>query len=552
MKSVNYVYNKHQMRNEFVIFALVSSAIVAALGWFVSTAWFWVFLVLGPILLLGFYDFFQTKQAIARNFPLVGRSRYVAEWLRPKIYQYFIESDTDGKPFARIDRNIIYQRAKGDLDTAPFGTQLDVYAEGFEWMNHSIGALDPHDMDHHPRVTVGEKNCTQKYSCSILNVSAMSFGSLSSRAVIALNGGAKMGNFAHNTGEGGISPYHLQEGGDLIYQIGTGYFGSRAPDGNFSNELFAERCKDPEVKMVEIKLSQGAKPGHGGILPAKKVTSEIAKIRSIEMGKDVISPPYHKAFNNPIGLLEFVKRCRDLSNGKPIGFKLCIGQKSEFIAICKAMVQTGITPDFIAIDGGEGGTGAAPLEFSNSVGMPFVEGLAFAYDALIGFNLKKDIKLFGSGKIASGFDIFRAISLGADGCNSARAMMMAVGCIQALECNHNTCPTGVATQNPELIKGLNVEDKTQRVARYHNETVKAFVELMAAAGISNPDEINRVHVSRRISQNEVKRLDEIYPYIPEGCLLQEESTPDDWKQIMSMGDANSFQPRFQAVFIEED
>jgi len=522
------------------------------LGWFVSFGWFWAFIVLGPILLLGFYDFFQTKQAIARNFPLVGRSRYVAEWLRPKIYQYFIESDTDGKPFARIDRNIIYQRAKGDLDTAPFGTQLDVYTEGFEWMNHSIAALDPHHLEQDPRVMVGEKNCSQQYSCSLLNVSAMSFGSLSNRAILSLNGGAKIGNFAHNTGEGGISPYHLQEGGDLIYQIGTGYFGSRAKDGNFSDELFAERCKEPSVKMVEIKLSQGAKPGHGGILPAKKVTKEIAAIRSIDMGKDVISPPYHKAFNTPVGLLEFVKKCRDLSDGKPIGFKLCIGQKSEFIAICKAMLQTGITPDFISIDGGEGGTGAAPLEFSNSVGMPFVEGMAFAYDALVGFNLKKDIKLFGAGKIASGFDIFRAISLGADGCNSARAMMMAVGCIQALECNHNTCPTGVATQNPELIKGLNVPDKTQRVANYQTETVHAFVELMAAAGISNPDEINRVHISRRISPSVVKRFDEIYPYIPEGCLLSPESTPADWKQIMAMGDASSFSPRFQVVHIEED
>jgi len=540
------------MRNEFVIFALLSTLATLALGWFVSSAWYWVFLGLGPILLLGFYDFFQNKQAIARNFPLMGRSRYIAEWLRPKIYQYFIESDTDGKPFPRIARNVIYQRAKGDLDTAPFGTQLDVYANGFEWMNHSIGALDHHDLDHHPRLMVGEKNCSQKYSCSILNVSAMSFGSLSSRAVLSLNGGAKLGEFAHNTGEGGISPYHLQEGGDLIYQIGTGYFGSRASDGNFSDELFAERTEKPSVKMIEIKLSQGAKPGHGGILPAKKVTQEIANIRNIEMGKDVISPPYHKAFNNPIGLMQFVKRCRVLSNGKPIGLKLCIGQKSEFIALCKAMLETGITPDFIAIDGGEGGTGAAPLEFSNSVGMPFVEGLAFAYDALIGFNLKKDIKLFGSGKIASGFDIFRAISLGADGCYSARAMMMALGCIQALECNHNTCPTGVTTQNKELIRGLNVEDKTNRVKRYHNETVKAFVELMAAAGISDPDEINRVHVSRRISQNEVKRFDEIYPYIPEGCLLSELSTPDDWKQIMAMGVAESFTPRFREVFIEKD
>ncbi len=540
------------MRNEFVIFSILSTLGVLALSWFVSMGWLWVFLILGPILLLGYYDFFQTKHAIARNFPLVGRTRYVAEWLRPKIYQYFIESDTDGKPFSRLNRNIIYQRAKGDLDTAPFGTQLDVYKDGFEWMNHSIGAIDPHNLDHHPRVKVGGKDCLQPYSSSHLNVSAMSFGSLSSRAILALNGGAKIGDFAHNTGEGGIAPYHLEPGGDLIYQIGTGYFGSRAPDGNFSDELFAERCKSPNVKMIEIKLSQGAKPGHGGILPAKKVTKEIAAIRSIEMGKDVLSPPYHRAFNTPIGLMEFVKRCRDLSGGKPIGFKLCIGQKSEFVAICKAMLETGIRPDFISVDGGEGGTGAAPLEFSNNVGMPFVDGLAFAYDALIGFNLKKEITLFASGKIASGFDIFRAISLGADACNSARAMMMAVGCIQALECNKNSCPTGVATQDPELVKGLNVKDKEHRVARYHNETVKAFVELMAAAGIEHPDEINRIHVSRRISQNEVKRLDEIYPYITEGCLLDPKSAPGEWKAILGMADSKSFKPRFESVFIEED
>jgi len=540
------------MRNEFLVIAIFLILGICGLGYFVSFGWFFLFLIFGPPLLLGFYDFFQTKQAIARNFPLIGRSRYVAEWLRPKLQQYFIESDTDGKPFSRIHRNIIYQRAKGELDTAPFGTQLDVYADGFEWMNHSIAAIDHHDIEQDPRILVGGKNCTQKYSSSMLNVSAMSFGSLSSRAVLSLNGGAREGNFAHNTGEGGISSYHLDPGGDLTYQLGTGYFGSRKPDGNFSDELFAEKAALSSVKMIEIKLSQGAKPGHGGILPAKKVTEEISKIRHVEMGKDVISPPYHKAFDDPTGLLKFVKRCQDLSNGKPVGFKLCIGLRSEFVAICKAMIETGIKPDFISIDGGEGGTGAAPLEFSNSVGMPFVEGLAFAYDALVGFNLKKEISLFASGKIASGFDIFRAVSLGADACNSARAMMMAVGCIQALECNKNTCPTGVATQDKELIRGLNVENKTKRVARYHNETIKAFIELMAAAGIRNADEINRIHISRRVGQNEVRRFDEIYPYIPESCLLTPESVPEDWKSILAMADASSFKPKFTAVYIEED
>jgi len=497
-------------------------------------------------------DFFQKKSAIKRNFPVLGRSRFVAEWLRPKLYQYFIESDTDGRPFSRLKRNIVYQRAKGVNDTTPFGTQLNVYDEGYEWMNHSINPIDAHTMDEHPRVTIGGKNCKQPYSCSVFNVSAMSFGSLSKNAVMALNGGAAIGHFAHNTGEGGIAPYHDKYGGDLIYQIGTGYFGCRTKDGNFSPELFVERTKAENVKMVELKLSQGAKPGHGGILPAKKATPEIAAIRNIEPHKAVLSPPFHKAFDSPIGLLNLIKQMQDLSEGKPIGFKLCIGHKSEFLAICKAMIKTGIRPDFIAVDGGEGGTGAAPLEFSNSVGTPAREGLAFAYNALVGFDLKKEITLIASGKIVSGFDIYKAISLGADVTYSARAMMMAVGCIQALECNHNTCPTGVATQNPKLVKGLDVNDKKVRVAKYHEETVRAFVELMAAAGIDDPDKINRTHVYQRIDQHVSKSYNQLYPYISEGALLSAESIPVDWTEYMAMADAESFRPRFEAVFIGED
>ncbi len=540
------------MRNEFLIGSFLAVAVTALLGYFIGTGWYLLFALVGPLVLLGFYDFFQTKSAIVRNFPLVGRSRFIAEWLRPKLYQYFIESDTDGKPFSRIFRNIVYQRAKGQLATTPFGTQLDVYEEGYEWMNHSINAIDHHDMDHDPRVVIGGPDCKQPYSASLLNVSAMSYGSLSSAAVKALNGGAAIGGFAHNTGEGGISPYHDEYGGDLIYQIGTGYFGCRAKDGNFDDELFRQRTAADNVKMIEIKLSQGAKPGHGGILPAKKVTEEISKIRNVPMGEDVLSPPYHKAFNTPEGLLHFIKRCRDLSGGKPIGFKLCVGAKHEFIAICKAMVETGIKPDFIAVDGGEGGTGAAPLEFSNSVGTPMKEGLSFVYDALIGFDIKKDIKLISSGKVVSGFHIFRAISLGADLCYSARAMMMAVGCIQALECNHNTCPTGVATQIPELVAGLNVEDKKHRVARYQQETIKSFIELMAAAGIKDPDEINRYHLHRRVAMNFSQSYLEIFPYMTEGALLEMKTTPQDWKMHCAMADAKNFSPKMQSVFIEED
>lgn len=476
----------------------------------------------------------QQKHAIMRNFPILGRGRYVMEEMRPKMYQYFIESDTNGRPISRIFRSVIYQRAKRVLDTSPFGTQLDVYEEGYEWMNHSIAALDHHDLDPNPRVRVGSQHCQQPYMASLFNVSAMSFGSLSKNAIEALNGGAKIGGFAHNTGEGGISPYHEAQGGDLIYQIGTGYFGCRAEDGNFSPEKFAERTASPQVKMIELKLSQGAKPGHGGILPGRKNTPEIARIRGVKVGTDVLSPPYHKAFSTPTGLLEFVRQMQDLSDFKPVGFKLCIGKKSEFLAICKAMVETGIYPDFITIDGGEGGTGAAPLEFSNSVGMPFREGLAFAYDALVGFDLKQHIQLFASGKVMTGFHIFQAIALGADATYSARAMMMALGCIQALECNKNTCPTGVATQDKELVAGLVVSDKKVRVANFHQETIHSFVELMAAAGITDPSQINRSHIYRRINVNEVRRYDDLYPNMVKGCMLKEATVPEqyrtDWQE----------------------
>lgn len=540
------------MRTGFILLAIIILATIGLLGFFISADFLWALIIIIPLVLMGLIDFFQKKSAIKRNFPVLGRTRFLAEWMRPKLYQYFIEPDTDGRPFSRLKRNIIYQRAKGTNSTTPFGTQRNVYEEGYEWMNHSIAPLDSHNMEHHPRVTIGGPNCKQPYSCSLFNVSAMSFGSLSKNAVMALNGGAAIGNFAHNTGEGGISPYHDKFGGDLIYQIGTGYFGSRAADGNFDPEQFRLRCASDNVKMIEIKLSQGAKPGHGGILPAKKATPEIAKIRNIEPYKAVHSPPYHKAFNTPTGLLHFVKQCQDLSEGKPVGFKLCVGLKSEFLAICKAMISTGITPDFISVDGGEGGTGAAPLEFSDSVGMPAKEGLAFVYNSLVGFNLKKKISLIYAGKIASGFDIFKAVALGADTCYSARAMMMAVGCIQALECNHNTCPTGVATQDPKLVKGLVVSDKKQRVASYHEKTLISFVELMAAAGIDHPDKLNRMHVYQRIDQHISRSYYKLYPYIPEGSLLDSESYPRGWHQYMSLADPDSFQPKFDVVYIEED
>lgn len=527
------------MRNDFKVFAVIILAVTGAAAFFWHSL-LWLFVIAVLLVGLGIYDMYQTSHAIMRTFPLVGRGRYWMEWLRPKIYQYFVESDIDGRPFNRTERSIVYQRAKKDVDTTPFGTQLNVYEEGYEWMNHSIVAKNFDQLNQNPRVLVGGPDCKQPYSASVFNVSAMSFGSLSTNAVLALNAGAKMGGFAHNTGEGGLSPHHITEGGDLIYQLGTGYFGSRTKEGLFSPENFAKTTATPSVKMIEIKVSQGAKPGHGGILPAKKNTPEIAAIRGVEPHTDVLSPPYHTAFDTPVGLCRFIGQLRDLSGGKPIGFKLCIGHKSEFLAICKAMVQTGIKPDFITVDGGEGGTGAAPLEFSNSVGMPFKEALAFVHDALTGFGLRKDIKIITAGKITSGFHLFRAIALGADACYSARAMMMALGCIQALECNRNSCPTGVATQDPELVKGLVVTDKKVRVAQFHKATVHAFVELLGAAGLDSASQIRRSMVNRRVTVSDLKRYDELYPYLKSGCLLNEATIPHKWKVYMDEAKAESF------------
>jgi glutamate synthase domain-containing protein 2 len=515
------------MKNEFILVSAILCMVIAALGYFVPGA-LWLYAIVLPVVAVGIMDMVQTKQTLKRNFPVVGRMRWWAEWMRPKVYQYFIESDTSGAPYNRLSRNVVYARAKKMRDSTPFGTQLNVYDQGYEWLNHSINPLPLEEGNHDPRVTVGGPDCKKPYSASVFNISAMSFGSLSKNAIMALNGGAKIGNFAHNTGEGGLSPYHLEMGGDVIWQIGTGYFGCRFPDGSFSLDAFRERAILPNVKMIEIKLSQGAKPGHGGILPAAKVTDEIAKIRLVEKGKDVLSPSYHRAFKTPVELLTFLKSLRDESGGKPVGFKLCIGQKGQFVAICKAMIKTGIMPDFITVDGGEGGTGAAPLEFSNSVGMPLREGLTFVYDTLHGFGLKKHIRIIAAGKVHTGFDLIKNIALGADMCNGARAMLLAVGCIQALECNTNNCPTGVATQNPKLYKGLDVTNKKVRVANYQHETVKAMVELLSAAGLKHPRELHRSHIYRRISPNQIMTYAEMYPYLLKGSLL-EPPYPAGWE-----------------------
>ncbi|RZK89680.1 MAG: FMN-binding glutamate synthase family protein [Pedobacter sp.] len=528
------------MRKAFVAIAAFLIALTIMLGLYHPFLW-WTFLFTGPFVILGVYDLYQPKHSIVRNYPVFGRLRYFMEELRPKVYQYFVESDTNGTPYNRLNRSLIYQRAKKDNDTIPFGTQLNVYDNGYEWLSHSIAAISHHELNADPRVLVGGPECKKPYSASIYNISAMSFGSLSQNAILALNGGAKMGNFAHNTGEGGISDYHRQPGGDLIWQIGTGYFGCRNEDGTFNYDAYAERAVTDQVKMIEIKLSQGAKPGHGGMLPAKKVTPEVARIRLVPQGKDILSPPAHSAFNSPIGLLEFVKSLRDLSGGKPVGFKLCIGRKSEFYSICKAMVETGIYPDFITVDGGEGGTGAAPQEFSNSVGMPLREGVAFVYDVLNGFDLKKHIKIIASGKVSSGFDLVKNIALGADMCNAARGMMFALGCIQALECNSNTCPTGVATQDQSLMKGLVVEDKTVRVKNFHNLTVASAVELLGAAGLKEPSQLSRAYINRRVSQNVMQSYLETFPYIPAGSLLQT-PYPTRFELGMALSTSKSFAP----------
>ncbi|GAA4302082.1 FMN-binding glutamate synthase family protein [Compostibacter hankyongensis] len=508
------------MRKKFILGSLIVMAgLLAGAAYYPWIAWLWI--LFGPLILLGIVDMIQVKHAIMRNYPLVGRLRYLMEDLRPKIYQYFIESDIDGRPVNRVDRSTIYQRAKRQLDTQPFGTQFNVYQEGYEWMGHSVQPVPFEKMNKDPRILIGGGDCAHPYAASVLNVSAMSFGSLSSNAIEALNGGARIGNFAHNTGEGGLSPYHLAQGGDIVWQIGTGYFGCRDDNGNFLPELFRKKCRDhPQVKMVELKLSQGAKPGHGGILPAEKNTAEIAAIRHVRAGTTIFSPPYHTAFSTPLGLMKFVGQLRELSNGLPVGFKLCIGRRSEFIAICKAMLETDIYPDFITIDGGEGGTGAAPPEFSNSVGMPFMDGLAFAQDVLVGMGVRDKLKLITSGKILTGFHIVRALALGADACNSARAMMIALGCIQSLLCNTNKCPTGVATQDKLRASGLVVSDKKQRVANYHRDTVESAVELTAAAGLSDLRQLTRSHLYRRVFMNDVRTFEEIYPSLQPGSLLK--------------------------------
>ena len=522
------------MRQYFIAFAITSTLLLLAL----SLLWkpvLWGFVLIGPIIVLGLVDMLQTRQTLRRLYPVLSHFRYMFEAVRPEIQQYFVESDTNGTPVPREFRSLVYQRAKGARDTRPFGTIFDVNRAGYEWLNHSLDAKHPHDL--HPRIKFGGADCKQPYEMSPLNISAMSYGSLSKNAIMALNRGAKIGNFAHNTGEGGLSPYHLEHGGDVIWQIGTGYFGCRNKEGGFNPDLFKENAAKPSVKMIEIKLSQGAKPGHGGMLPAAKVTAEVAEIRNVPIGQDVLSPANHSAFSGPTGLLEFVQQLRELSGGKPVGFKLCIGRRDEFFAICKAMLETGILPDFITVDGGEGGTGAAPTEMTNSVGTPIKDALIFVNRCLIGAGLRDKIRIIASGQMFSAFHMLRAMALGADTVNSARGMMLALGCIQSRACNTDHCPTGIATQNPYRNAGLVVTDKAQRVANFHEETVKSLAELVGASGLDSLAELGPEHINRRVQGTDVRTYAQLYPVVEKDCLLSVDTIPENWRDDWDKADA---------------
>jgi glutamate synthase domain-containing protein 2 len=472
---------------------------------------FAAFVICIALVALGIWDLTQTSHSLKRNYPVLANLRFVLEKIRPEIRQYFLESETDGTPFNRAKRSVVYQRAKGQLDKRPFGTQQDIYAGNFEWINHSL-APRPSD-GHNFRVVVGGPDCREPYSLSLLNISAMSFGALSANAIRALNKGAKMGGFAHDTGEGGLSAYHREFGGDIIWEIGSGYFGCRNEDGSFSPDHFAALAREPQVKMIEIKLSQGAKPGHGGVLPGPKVSPEIASARGVPMGIDCISPARHPAFGTPLELVQFIAKLRELSGGKPTGFKLCIGHPWEFMAICKAMLETGIRADFIVVDGKEGGTGASPLEFADHVGTPLREGLLFAHNTLVGCGLRETIRLGASGRIITGFDMARILSLGADWCNIARGFMFALGCVQAQTCHTDHCPSGVATQNKLRQRALVVETKAERVARFHHNTLAALGELVGAAGLAHPNELRPYHILKRLSASEVKSFADVYKFL---------------------------------------
>lgn len=521
--------------------SIVVAIALAALGSvllvvLLSPWWGVVTVVLAALAGVGAYDVTQRHHAVLRNYPIVGHVRYLMEEIRPEIQQYFVERNVDGAPFDRDVRDVVYQRAKGTKDVDPFGTERDVYAPGYESLAHSMAPVKCPETE--PRVTIGGADCKQPYHMALLNVSAMSFGSLSANAILALNGGAAKGGFAHTTGEGAVSDHHLTPGGDLVWQVGTGYFGCRTPQGRFDPVKFADKAANPAIKCIELKLSQGAKPGHGGVLPGSKVNAEIARIRGVPEGQTVVSPAYHREFDTPRGLVRFISRLRELSGGKPVGFKLCVGSRREVIAVCKAMLAEDVTPDYIMVDGAEGGTGAAPLEFADHVGTTLTEGLMIVHNALVGSGLRDRVKIGASGKIATGSDIVKRMIQGADYTNSARAMMFAIGCIQAQKCHTNTCPVGIATQDPRRAKAIDVASKAERVYRYQKATVRSSLELMASLGVRRPSELNPDMLRRRVDNGAVLPYSELYEWLEPGVLL--EAPPSSWENDWIKATPDSF------------
>lgn len=523
-----------------VLWFCAAATLVCAIA-SLASAWGWIVpsLAFLALSLLGLRDITQTRHSILRNYPIIGHVRWMIEAVGPELRQYLFEDGRHQAPFTRDQRNLVFRRAKGDLSEEPFGTRDDVYENGYEFIGHSNQpAATP---DHRTfRIDIGGPDCTQPYSASIFNISAMSFGSLSENAILALNKGAATGGFAHDTGEGSISPHHRVHGGDLIWEIGSGYFGCRRNDGTFDPERFAQQATDPQVRMIELKMSQGAKPGHGGILPAAKVTPEIAETRGVPMGVDCVSPSSHRAFSDPIGMMRFLADLRRLSGGKPVGFKLCIGQPWEFMAMVKAMIETGFVPDFIVVDGAEGGTGAAPVEFANHMGMPLREGLLFVHNVLVGAGLRDHVRIGAAGKITSAFDIAAIMALGADWVNAGRGFMFALGCIQSLSCNTNRCPTGIATQDKARQKALVVPDKAERVAGFHRRTLHALAEMIAAAGIDHPSRLKAQHLVRRVSRTEIRLFSDLHVFLKPGQLLSGEGDHDFYADAWRAADPRSF------------
>lgn len=526
--------------NQYSAFVLCITVFIGGVGLALFYPWLWFVPVLaGALVALGVIDLIQPHHSIRRNYPVLGHVRWLVEMIRPEIRQYLIESDQEAAPFSRNQRSLVYARAKKEGSERSFGTQVDVYSVGYDFMGHSIRpapVADPATF----RILIGGDQCSQPYSCSVFNISAMSFGSLSANAIRALNKGAAMGGFAHDTGEGGYSPYHREFGGDIIWELGSGYFGCRTETGAFDPDRFAAQAINPQIKMIEIKLSQGAKPGHGGILPGEKVSAEIAATRGVPMGQDCISPASHSAFSTPLQMMEFIARLRDLSGGKPVGFKLCIGQPWEFMGIVKAMLETGIRPDFIVVDGGEGGTGAAPVEFTDHLGAPMREGLLFVHNTLVGAGLRDQIRIGAAGKITSAFDIASVLAIGADWANAARGFMFALGCVQSLSCGTNRCPTGVATQDPLRQRALVVPDKAERVRQFHHSTLKGLSEMLAAAGIHHPSDLGPHHLARRISQTEIKLFSQLHVFLRPGELLTGEEGRSFYSESWRLARADRF------------